>query len=629
MKITEDKFLRKIRDIRGSNWLIELKEVIKDITEDFKNEDGTPLLQNGKIDSSFIPALKGSNYQLLSGSQNPIQNGKELVEAYQTAKSLQKIAPAVYSETVNMEVQGTILVEDVPITITSVDLWTATFTLPLSAIANTNIQVEDYLYFCFDIQSNGECKVIDLYIDTITATEVSGEAYPSSNFMSEYISNNSPLIRTGTILSNDSDPYSGYITEEGKVTLQEYYLSFPSDRLVLLDKYEVVWLPSIGSSSPYRIRLSSADILDKEDGSLLLMPGNYNIKTKLRDSFSEEQTIIVPSGYYEFTEEFVLDTPHINIVSLTGNSDINIIGLNGIRVAADNVYIKGINTQNRIILESNLSSLVMENCIGGSYSYTNDSIITGSTLVISGTFINCKGGYRSFAPLQLTGILGSLTLSGTFIDCELVSGFIATTLSGSFIRCKVSNDSFSGSVISGYFENCSGSYGVFNGDILSGKFIRCTSTITGRCFNGLCSGTFIECEVQQGQAFEAANTSDIVAGYFRGCVSRVGEGFRGGTAAGTYIDCQASEAGFGSVAATGIFYRCTAGSFSFGKNFSGTAYNCIAGASSFGANASAPAGTLTGKLYYCRMTSGAFRTVTSGGITRYCVDGSNVANNQG
>jgi hypothetical protein len=38
---------------------------------------------------------------------------------------------------------------------------------------------------------------------------------------------------------------------------------------------------------------------------------------------------------------------------------------------------------------------------------------------------------------------------------------------------------------------------------------------------------------------------------------------------------------------------------------------------------------LSGKLYYCRLTTGAFETVSGAGITRLCIDGDNVENNQG
>jgi hypothetical protein len=50
----------------------------------------------------------------------------------------------------------------------------------------------------------------------------------------------------------------------------------------------------------------------------------------------------------------------------------------------------------------------------------------------------------------------------------------------------------------------------------------------------------------------------------------------------------------------------------------GTFTNCIAGAGSFGAG-----GTLTGELFYCRLTSGTFQTPTGAGVIRLCIDGSN------
>jgi hypothetical protein len=38
---------------------------------------------------------------------------------------------------------------------------------------------------------------------------------------------------------------------------------------------------------------------------------------------------------------------------------------------------------------------------------------------------------------------------------------------------------------------------------------------------------------------------------------------------------------------------------------------------------------LSGQLYYCRLTTGAYQTVSGAGVTRLCLDGSNVENNQG
>jgi hypothetical protein len=59
--------------------------------------------------------------------------------------------------------------------------------------------------------------------------------------------------------------------------------------------------------------------------------------------------------------------------------------------------------------------------------------------------------------------------------------------------------------------------------------------------------------------------------------------------------------------------------------------NCQGGDYSFGGDdtfGSNPI-TVSGKLYFCRLTSGNFETVSGGGITRLCLNGSNVEDNQG
>jgi hypothetical protein len=58
---------------------------------------------------------------------------------------------------------------------------------------------------------------------------------------------------------------------------------------------------------------------------------------------------------------------------------------------------------------------------------------------------------------------------------------------------------------------------------------------------------------------------------------------------------------------------------------SGTFTNCVGGPESFGGNISS---TLTGKLFYCRLTSGTFQTPTSGGKIVLCIDGNNDIVNQ-
>ena len=113
---------------------------------------------------------------------------------------------------------------------------------------------------------------------------------------------------------------------------------------------------------------------------------------------------------------------------------------------------------------------------------------------------------------------------------------------------------------------------------------------------------------------------------FIGSLVVIGGG--GGTASGTFTNCQGGGSSFGhGGTASGTFNNCQGGDYSFGGNggtASGTFTNCTGGDSSFGGNG----GTASGKLYYCRLTSGTFKTVSSGGRTVLCIDGNNNQNNQ-
>jgi hypothetical protein len=198
--------------------------------------------------------------------------------------------------------------------------------------------------------------------------------------------------------------------------------------------------------------------------------------------------------------------------------------------------------------------------------------------------VNCKGGSESF------GFLSSI-VNGTFIDCEggnnSFGGTFTSTVSGIFINCIASNNSFGSTAVStssGSFTNCIAGFNSF-GKNSTGIFTNCISKDDSFGFVGTASGTFYNCK-----------GNSYLFGY-------------AGTSSGT-------------------FYNCIAGSLSFGGNggdMSGNAFNCIGGSDSFGGSA----GTLTGSLYYCKLTSGNFQTVSGSGITRLCIDGSNVENNQG
>jgi hypothetical protein len=117
----------------------------------------------------------------------------------------------------------------------------------------------------------------------------------------------------------------------------------------------------------------------------------------------------------------------------------------------------------------------------------------------------------------------------------------------------------------------------------------------------------------------------IVSGTFTNCQGGELSFGGGGDVSGTFTNCISDYASFGSNGiASGTFNNCQGGNDSFGGDggeASGTFTYCQGGNDSFG-------GTLSGKLYYCRLTSGTFQTVSGGGRTIYCIDGVDNTNNQ-
>lgn len=111
------------------------------------------------------------------------------------------------------------------------------------------------------------------------------------------------------------------------------------------------------------------------------------------------------------------------------------------------------------------------------------------------------------------------------------------------------------------------------------------------------------------------------------CHSCLGGDFSFGVASGNFTNCIGGEKSFSSGGtASGIFNNCVGGGSSFGAGgvASGTFNNCEGGIYSFGGDG----GTLSGKLYYCRLNSGTFQTVSLSGKTYYCIDGNGDPNNQ-
>lgn len=343
-------------------------------------------------------------------------------------------------------------------------------------------------------------------------------------------------------------------------------------------------------------------------------------------------------GQFEFTSDF------IDVVSLTGEPDVF---LSGISVGGI-CYIKGINTSEALnlggmqaafnLINSNQLQKI-ENCIGG-----NNSFGWGGN--INGTFINCIGGNGSFGSATGSspsiGItdLGTGNIGGIFINCEAGNNSFGNylifngpnDLTGTFENCKAGSESFGndslmigGANLSGIFTNCSAgsfSFGGSQNGTLSGSFINCKAN--SYSFGGDTSGIFTNCIAKD---YSFSSMGKTASGVYKNCEAgdySFGNG-SGLNATGTFTYCKAGSDSFGS--GTGVFTNCISGDRSFGANnlADGIYTNCIAGANSFGISYGP---SISGKLYYCRLTSGTFRTVTGGGRTIYCIDGNDTPNNQ-
>ena len=361
-------------------------------------------------------------------------------------------------------------------------------------------------------------------------------------------------------------------------------------------------------------------------------------------------TVIVGAGYYEFSSNFLVDADFVDIVSLTGNMDVIFSGAGTIVVSINDVLLRGINVLTKVFSLTSASALnvnvICENCKGG-----NDSF--GAFISVSGVFRNCIGGNLSFGG----GSTGQA--NGTFTDCvggtSSFGGF-GGTASGLFTNCVGGQYAFGGGggVASGTFLNCEGTnYSFGTSGTASGTFDNCKGLLEsfGGGSAGVSDGVFVKCEGGD-NSFGGGDNTALSNGTYRNCKGGDGSfGGNGATASGNYQYCKATNESFGGGAsgiASGVFNYCDSGNNSFGgdsttggtasgefnycnsgiNSFAGSPLtggtasgqftSCIGDANSFGLN-----GTLTGKLYFCRLISGAFETPTGGGKITLGINGSN------
>jgi hypothetical protein len=355
-------------------------------------------------------------------------------------------------------------------------------------------------------------------------------------------------------------------------------------------------------------------------------------------------SVIVATGRYSFDLDFVVDSEYVSIVSLTGNTDVLFTGNGTINVIGNGAKVKGINLQDKPFkIATNLNLIVVENCEVGRYSFGGNDI--QNPINISGTFKNCKAQSESFGLygdasgvfencIADYGSFGNLgTASGTFINCKGGSECFGYNgiASGVFTNCVGSDYSFGGlGNASGIFTNCVGGNNSFgsgnqpsqNSYSASGTFDSCQGGEYSFGSFAIASGVFFNCKARDFSfgANYTGNGVGVASGTFTNCIG--GLAAFGRTTSGTFTNCIGGQSAFG-ILASGKFTNCVGGNNSFGETASGNFNNCIGGEYSFGFT------VLSGKLYYCQITSvSGFQTVSGGGRTYYCVDGNGNVNNQ-
>lgn len=320
-------------------------------------------------------------------------------------------------------------------------------------------------------------------------------------------------------------------------------------------------------------------------------------------------TVIAAPGNYNFTNgNFIMDSEYVDLVSLDGNRSILFNSkAYSIDITANNVFVKGVDVLYRMFsIGNDLPKLKVENCKGegGSFGIWWQG-------KASSTFIDCVGGDYSFG--------GRSTASGTFINCKGGDYSFGGTASGTFIDC-VGGDSCFGSEAYTFPTIFIWVHG-----IASGTFTNC---VAGWMSFG-CGGSRTQLDPEGN--FESVRHGGTSSGIFTNCVAgRTSFGLYG-NASGTFINCSSEENSFGfEGTASGVFDNCISLVFSFGYSgtASGTFNTCRGGSQSFGGGFAPLVGILRGRLYYCRLTSGTFRTVSLGGRTVLCINGNNTQNNQ-
>jgi hypothetical protein len=227
----------------------------------------------------------------------------------------------------------------------------------------------------------------------------------------------------------------------------------------------------------------------------------------------------------------------------------------------------------------------------------------------------------------------NLVLSAPYVDLISLTGNRDVRINGNF---SVENNDI---YVRGIY--CEKLFSIMNNYPLT-KIENCKSTDAysfGREIK--LTSTLIKCECLADYSF---NWKGTTSGILTDCIGGNKSFDFDGTAAGTYTNCVGGNYSFGSTLSSGVFTNCVGGDYCFAseQTASGTFNNCVGGLRSFagekgiasgtftncvaGAKSFAQAGTQSGTLYFCRMSTSKFNT---SGRIYYSINGDGTSVNTG
>ena len=258
------------------------------------------------------------------------------------------------------------------------------------------------------------------------------------------------------------------------------------------DGTDVAWINTENGLSGQRYIFVHSKGTTVENGTRLTAA--YTAATGLSPADDNRITIGVMAGYYDVGSGLSMNTPCINITSLSGECDVNIFAsgsTSAIAVGANNISLIGLDCGADIIsINGTFDKNFYINCKCGDKGFSG----FGNFGTVQGTFIRCTGGNFSFCGKSVDQTY-SVAAGGTYIDCiggDYSFGGAETgtgnTASGTFDRCIGGQDAFGGNgLVSGTFTKCIGEAGSFGGeDGFVGSVYYCI--LNGTNFNTVDAG---------------------------------------------------------------------------------------------------------------------------------------------